>query len=466
MLGEAAASKLDSVPLSDNTISRRISDMAQDVKEQVLYSVRNSPFFALQIDESTDVASCAQLLTYVRYVKNMDIQEEFLFSSPLPTNTTGEHIFNKLNEFVRKNDIDWERCCGICSDGAKSMTGRHSGLISRVKEVAPRAVWTHCTIHRQALAAKKMPNDLRSVLEEAVKIVNLIKARPLNARLFHVLCNELGAHYKQLLLHTEVRWLSRGRVLSRLFDLREEVLLFLSNVQSSLTKYMSDSSWIARLAYLSDIFERLNTLNTSLQGSDCNVFSAFEQVSSFRRKLDLWATRVEKGCLYMFPTLADFMQEAVPTVVPIQPLVAEHLRGLCQQFTHYFSNEKIQDEWIRNPFKFKPAESDALSIQHEEALIDLTSNHELEQMITHSSIGHFWLSIQNEYPELTQRALRKILPFVSTYLCESGFSVLTFIKNKYRSRLQVEDDLRLFLTSLQPRISLLCAARKQMHTAH
>ncbi len=113
-------------------------------------------------------------------------------------------------------------------------------------------------------------------------------------------------------------------------------------------------------------------LNTSLQGRECNVFSAFEQVSSFRRKLDLWATRVEKGCLDMFPTLADFMQEVGPTVVPIQSLVAEHLgQGLCQQFTHYFSNEAIQDEWIRNPFKFNPAERDVLSMQDEEALIGL-----------------------------------------------------------------------------------------------
>ncbi len=113
-------------------------------------------------------------------------------------------------------------------------------------------------------------------------------------------------------------------------------------------------------------------LNTSLQGRECNVFSAFEQVSSFRRKLDLWATRVEKGCLDMFPTLADFMQEVGPTVVPIQSLVAEHLGlGLCQQFTHYFSNEAIQDEWIRNPFKFNPAERDVLSMQDEEALIGL-----------------------------------------------------------------------------------------------
>ncbi len=66
-----------------------------------------------------------------------------------------------------ENDLDWERCCGICSDGAKSMMGRHSGLISRVKEVAPRAMWTHCTIHRQTFPAKKMPNDLQSVLERS-----------------------------------------------------------------------------------------------------------------------------------------------------------------------------------------------------------------------------------------------------------------------------------------------------------
>lgn len=84
------------------------------------------------------------------------------------------------------------------------MTGCHSGLISRVKEAALIAVWTHCTIYRPALAAKKMPN-LWIVLNKAVKIVNLIKAQPLNARLFHILCDELGVHYKLLLLHIEVR---------------------------------------------------------------------------------------------------------------------------------------------------------------------------------------------------------------------------------------------------------------------
>lgn len=107
------------------------------------------------------------------------------------------------------------------------MIGRHSGLVTKVQTVAPAAVWKHCIIHRQALAAKKMPNELRAVLDEAVKIVNTIKSRSLNARLFKIMCDDMGAQFKQLLLHSEVRWLSRGKVLTRLCELREEAFLFL-----------------------------------------------------------------------------------------------------------------------------------------------------------------------------------------------------------------------------------------------
>ena len=61
----------------------------------------------------------------------------------------------------------------------------------------------------------------------SIKIVNFIKSRPLHSRLFATLCTEMGAEHQQLLLHTKVRWLSRGRVLIRLFELRFEVKVFL-----------------------------------------------------------------------------------------------------------------------------------------------------------------------------------------------------------------------------------------------
>ena len=106
------------------------------------------------------------------------------------------------------NGIDWTHCVGICTDGAKSMTGKHTGLIAHTRKVCP------------TIAAKSMPADLLAVLNDAVKLVNFIKSRPLNSRLFTLLCNEMGSEHKAPLLHTEVRWLSRAMVLTRLFELR------------------------------------------------------------------------------------------------------------------------------------------------------------------------------------------------------------------------------------------------------
>jgi len=52
--------------------------MSVDVKEQVLHEIRASPLFSFQVDESTDVSSCSQLLVFVKYIHSGDIKEEFL----------------------------------------------------------------------------------------------------------------------------------------------------------------------------------------------------------------------------------------------------------------------------------------------------------------------------------------------------------------------------------------------------
>jgi hypothetical protein len=74
----------------------------------------------------------------------------------------------------------------------------------------------------------------------------------------------MGSDHIQLLLHTEVRWLSRGRMLSRLFELHSEVQLFLGETNFELKDKLTDNLWITTLAYLSDIFNRLNVFKFKL----------------------------------------------------------------------------------------------------------------------------------------------------------------------------------------------------------
>ena len=101
--------------------------------------------------------------------------------------------------------------CGICTDGAASMTGKHSGAVARIRERVPNIIQTHCMIHREVLAAKHLGQSLCDVLSSCVKIVNSIKARSLQSRMFSKLCNELGLEHSSYLLHTIVRWLSRKK---------------------------------------------------------------------------------------------------------------------------------------------------------------------------------------------------------------------------------------------------------------
>ncbi|XP_056645807.1 protein FAM200A-like [Diorhabda sublineata] len=89
MVNKQEANKLKNIPLSDNTISRRINDMVNDIQEQVIEKLKNSQHFAMQFDESTDVSDCAQFVVFVRFETDESIMEDILFCTALPANTSG-----------------------------------------------------------------------------------------------------------------------------------------------------------------------------------------------------------------------------------------------------------------------------------------------------------------------------------------------------------------------------------------
>ena len=147
-------------------------------KRNSLKKLKKSKFFALQLDESTDIQNSSILLTYVRYIDHdeSDVKEDILSVSELLTHTTSSDIFKVLNGFIEEKGLEWKNCVGVCTDGAACLTGRNSGLVIKIKDIAGNNFSsTHCFIHRQNLASKKMVPELNEVLSHSVKIVNYIK---------------------------------------------------------------------------------------------------------------------------------------------------------------------------------------------------------------------------------------------------------------------------------------------------
>jgi len=77
----------------------------------------------------------------------------------------------------------------------------------------------------------------------------------------------MGSIPLSLLLHTAVGWLSRGKVFVRVFETRQEIYIFLNEQNHDFAKNFVNIAWLCRLAYLADIFSRINDLNLVMQGN-------------------------------------------------------------------------------------------------------------------------------------------------------------------------------------------------------
>ncbi|XP_076315070.1 protein FAM200C-like [Tachypleus tridentatus] len=176
VLRKEAEKKLQQVSLSNDVIHNRIIDMSVDILEQVVADIKASPVkISLQVDESTD------------------------------TTAQAIDVLNKIQEFFSRNELHLDKIGSICTDGAPAMLGNRSGFAALMRKEVPNLKITHCFLHRHSLAAKTLPPDLKKTLDICVKVVNFIRSRALNHRLFQSLCEEMGQEHTVLLYHTEVR---------------------------------------------------------------------------------------------------------------------------------------------------------------------------------------------------------------------------------------------------------------------
>lgn len=134
------------------------------------------------------------------------------------------------------------------------MLGHLNGFRGIVQRQNPSVKFNHCIIHRQALASKDLSVAFENVMNVTVNVVNFVKARDLNARLFKKLCEENDSEFDGLLFHNTVHWLSRGKTLKRVFVLIYELSEFLTAKKHAHASKFSDPHFLAQLAFLGDIF--------------------------------------------------------------------------------------------------------------------------------------------------------------------------------------------------------------------
>ncbi|KAG2459918.1 GTD2B protein, partial [Polypterus senegalus] len=452
---------LRSVPLGPASVARRVESLSEDVDRQVLKDLSLCEYFSLQFDESLDAVDTAQLVVYVRMAFRDSTKEDFLTLLHLKERTRGEDIYTEFKKYVSENDIPIHKLVAITTDGAPAMRGVRLGFIALCRNDPdfPEFKNYHCVIHQQALSGKVV--DFSHVMSLVVKLINSIRAIALQRRLFKALLDELDAAYGDLLLHADVRWLSRGKVLQRFVDLLPEIKTFLS-ARNEEHKELSDDAWLCDLGFLTDLTAKLNTLNNELQGKDRHLPHMISAVNAFKSKLGVWITHLKNGRLTHFPNLEKMSQSIKDKDVFHPEKYCAHLDKVATEFNMRFGELNEMEciaAFVSNPFMLIDIEQVAAKFQQvfslssgvDMEIVDLQNDIELK---ARSRDSDFWGLVNREkFPLLTACVLKVSAYFGSTYLCEMAFSQMKIIKSKYRSHLtdrHLTDCLKLALSSYEP----------------
>ena len=246
--GPEVISALSDVQLGASMMARQMSSLSENLTEQVDQDLAACRWFSIQCDESVDSASMAQLMKFIQMVFDDFSTEEQLTLLPLKATTQGVDIYTAVKNFVKKK-VPLNKLASKTTDGAPAIMGQHVGFIAQCRNDPdfPTFLHYHCIIHQQAICAKVTSFD--HVMIPVVRIINSIRSKAKQHRMFKMLLDELSAEYGDLLSHTEIRWLSRGRILKHFLSLLSEVKEFmLSKGEDALL--LEEPEWLLDLAFL------------------------------------------------------------------------------------------------------------------------------------------------------------------------------------------------------------------------
>uniref|UniRef100_A0A3Q3IES4 SPIN-DOC-like zinc-finger domain-containing protein n=1 Tax=Monopterus albus TaxID=43700 RepID=A0A3Q3IES4_MONAL len=223
---------------------------------------------------------------------------------------------------------------------------------------------------QEALCAQMCGEQLGEVMSLVIQVVNFIVARALNDRQFKTLLDEVGNNYPGLLLHSNVCWLSRGKVLSRFVACLSEIRTFLE-IKDVKHPELANDEWLEVLLSCGHDLTSEPAQCESARHWKC-ILSLQQAVFAFENKLELFKMDIETGHLLHFEKLREFKDACTasdpfithPHECAVDKADLSYIPGVSiRDFEVEVADLKASDMWV-NKFKSLNEDLERLSFSY------------------------------------------------------------------------------------------------------
>lgn len=282
--------------LSWDTIDNIQKTISKHLTSDLISEIKQSPTFAIILDESTDVSVTKHLSVCVRYEKSGKPVTRFLFNTYIRDGKSYT-LVNCIADEFEKLGICLSKCTSIAADGAAVMTGKKSGVGVQLKcKYSPFATAIHCVAHRLNLACvDSIKNDdyLTKFKTRFNDLYFFMSSSSVRNSTLHEIQQVLDEPNLTIKEPHSVRWMGLKNAVSAVFMCYGAVLSTLSHfaaeglpVAKNLYKYFNNYKTALMTAFMLDIHTELAVLSCEFQKANL-VFSEVQaQIEGTLSKLD------------------------------------------------------------------------------------------------------------------------------------------------------------------------------------
>ena len=269
-----------------------------------MLDIRESTYFSLMFDETTDVNTIEQMVIHGRYIdKDGQIVTKFLKimdcleseteegeeeNFPAALRLNAEKIQGKVTGFIEKENLPYEKLVGLGTDGAAVMIGRENGAVKKIidRQISQqqatnlcKALGQHCLAHKLNLAASKAGNTFpvivrfKKLLSKLHDFYSRTAIRTKGLETVQKLLSDTLEACGKVNDPSDTRWLALGKCTVALKNILPSVLISLENegndrgdvVAAGLYHLLAIWEFLAVLLLLRDVLPTVNRLSKLFQ---------------------------------------------------------------------------------------------------------------------------------------------------------------------------------------------------------